>query len=388
MDTFPSPIGVGAAVPQWPKTSNAKRTRSRIPIAVLGVALLATLSSAAVAQDIAKSARLVVQTTSFSPPSSTLLPHHPLTILPDAVKPAATNGEQELLLHQRSPDSGGGSPGDDAPPKGGDKKSSAKPTSTTSTTSSTTSAAQSETTLSPLPSPFDNTPASAFKSPGSDDSCPNFMSSLLSNPTFKSCYPLSMMLQTSTSFFQAEKSLLSITRVLDATCKVDSLSCATFLDTAAANLTDRACKQEIDRNQTLVLQAYRGLKAYRTLYSATCLQDPKTDQYCFADAVTNLDAPSDNYLYFLPYGLSLPGGSSPTCFTCTQQTMAIYHAAAADRRQYIANTYEDAARQINTLCGQNYVNTTLPPAASLAAISSPTYHILFTILCVAFALLL
>jgi hypothetical protein len=48
-----------------------------------------------------------------------------------------------------------------------------------------------------LPEPFDNTPASSFQSSGSTDACPKFISSLLSNPTFKSCYPLSMMLQVS-----------------------------------------------------------------------------------------------------------------------------------------------------------------------------------------------
>ena len=40
--------------------------------------------------------------------------------------------------------------------------------------------------------------------------------------------------------------------------------------------------------------------------------------------------------------------------------MGIFHAASANRRQLIATTYEGAARQVNTMCGQAFVNSTLP----------------------------
>lgn len=46
---------------------------------------------------------------------------------------------------------------------------------------------------SPLPSAFDRTPRSEFQGQGQDDSCPNFMSSLLDSQTYLDCYPLSMM---------------------------------------------------------------------------------------------------------------------------------------------------------------------------------------------------
>lgn len=48
---------------------------------------------------------------------------------------------------------------------------------------------------SPLPSPFDDSGPSLFQGADADDKCPKFMAALLSNPTFKSCYPLSMLLQ-------------------------------------------------------------------------------------------------------------------------------------------------------------------------------------------------
>lgn len=137
------------------------------------------------------------------------------------------------------------------------------------------------------------------------------------------------------------------------------------MNQAATNLTMAAnCKTEVDQNQTLVLQAYDGLLAYKTIYAATCLQNPNSSQYCFANAVTNLNTPSDAYLYFLPYGIALPGSSNPSCSWCTQQTMDIFYSASAVRSSLVAGVYQAAARQVNTLCGPSYVNSTLPPASS------------------------
>ncbi|KAG5965132.1 hypothetical protein E4U58_002918 [Claviceps cyperi] len=222
---------------------------------------------------------------------------------------------------------------------------------------------------SPLPSPFDNLVPSAFKVPGGSSSCPKFMAGLLSDSTFKRCYPISMLMQTSTGFFNAQKQLVTIVKVLDATCAPDVTKCTDFLNQAAQNLTlDANCKSEFDQNQTQILQAYRGLRAYNVLYSAACLQNPTTNSYCFANAVTNLSAPSNAYLYFMPYGMSLPGASKPSCNWCTQTTMAIYHSASADRDQPVASKYEDAASQVNTLCGPSFVNASLPVAESVGGL--------------------
>ncbi|KAG6039912.1 hypothetical protein E4U41_001819 [Claviceps citrina] len=223
---------------------------------------------------------------------------------------------------------------------------------------------------SPLPSPFDNLVPSAFQIPGGGDSCPKFMSTLLSDPTFKRCYPISMLIQTSSGFFNAQKQLVSLVQVLDAACAPDVTQCTDFLSQAARNLTLEAnCQNEYEQNQTQVLLAYRGLRAYNVMYSATCLQNPAANSYCFADAVTNQTNPSNTYLYFMPYGLSLPGASKPTCNWCTQTTMAIYHSAAADRDRPVASKYEDAAQQVNTLCGPSFVNSSLPAAESAALLS-------------------
>ncbi|KAL6871101.1 hypothetical protein J3F83DRAFT_641713 [Trichoderma novae-zelandiae] len=364
-----------ADMPRWPL--------SRMRFALLVVAFLATtLCSAASVPDRA----------------STRIPALSIAVdqLPSAPSPEglisgfSDDATEHRLLYDDEPIN---SSGNDAstPYKGEKRRRSANAASTTTKASSSekTGSPSSPKSSSALPEPFDNTPASAFQMDGSTDSCSSFIWNLLQDPTFKSCYPLSMMLQTSTGLFEAEKSLLSIVRVLDATCKANSTSCATFLDQAAANLTTSDnCKAEIAQNQTLVLQAYRGLLAYKEVYAATCLQDPTTSQYCFANAVTNLDTPSDAYLYFLPYGLALPGSSNPSCSWCTQQTMDIYYSASADRDSSVADVYADAARQVNTLCGPNFVNGTLPPASSEGLALRPAiYTGTLAALCTAFAAL-
>ncbi|EFY90181.1 C6 transcription factor, putative [Metarhizium acridum CQMa 102] len=250
----------------------------------------------------------------------------------------------------------------------------------TTTRSNQTSTA--DTAASPLPSPFDNPVPNAFQVPGSGDSCPKFIAALLSDPTFKSCYPISMLIQlflaqqTSTSFFNAQKELVSIVKVLDATCDVDVAKCTAYMTKAAQNLTASTnCKRELDQNQTQVVQAWQGLRAYNVLYSATCLQNPSSTSYCFANAVTNLSNPSDAFLYFMPYATPLPGTSVPSCSWCVQNTMFIYHSASANRAQLVASVYLDAVNQVNTICGPNFVNSTLPAAENGAFTALMPSHI-------------
>ncbi|KND94873.1 hypothetical protein TOPH_00537 [Tolypocladium ophioglossoides CBS 100239] len=347
--------------------------RIRMSFAVL--AIFAGLSCAAFAQRDALPAQITAPPSLDSASSVSVAdrPAATMAIAPSVWQSATDGAAQELRLKGRDG-------GEEAPPKdqtttkdGSDSETKASQTTLTISLGQSTSTA--EATQSPLPSPFDDSLPSDFKGTNSDDRCPNFMTSLLANPTFKSCYPLSMMIQTSRGLFNAEKKLLSIVRVLDTTCKADVASCTDFLSKAAQNLTaDANCKAELDQGQSLVLQAWRGLKSYKMLYSVTCLQDPSTNMYCFANAVTNITTPSDSYLYFMPYGLALPGASMPTCNWCTQETMAIYHTASADRQQFVASKYEDAARQVNTICGPGFVNATLPQAAAAASVAVlPSY---------------
>jgi hypothetical protein len=123
------------------------------------------------------------------------------------------------------------------------------------------------------------------------------------------------------------------------------------------------------------MMAYMGLASYNMVYSASCLQDPETSMYCFANAVTNLTTPSNVYFYFLPLNMTLPGSSTPACNWCLQETMGIFQSAAANRKQAISSTYQPAAKQVNTICGPEFVNDTLPAALaqSLAVVSVPSW---------------
>jgi hypothetical protein len=165
-------------------------------------------------------------------------------------------------------------------------------------------------------------------------------------------------------------------RVLDASCTANVTFCSSYLKTVARNLTSAAnCADEYNNGNSVVNMAYQGLMAYETLYSTTCLQDPETSMYCFANAVTNLTTASNVYIYFLPLNMTLPGSATPGCDWCLQQTMGIFQSSTANRQQSIAWTYQSAARQVNTICGPEFVNDTLPAAvlSSAAWIAAPAW---------------
>ncbi|RDL40651.1 Uncharacterized protein BP5553_00630 [Venustampulla echinocandica] len=227
--------------------------------------------------------------------------------------------------------------------------------STTSSSSSGIVTAAPTDASAPLPIPFD----SGFNS-NLTANCASFMNTMLANATFRQCLPISLLLQNSQSFFQAETSIVRITRTLDATCAADVSLCGKIMDSLGRNITtDDACASDIANLNPLILQARLGLLAYKPLYTASCLKNPVAKSYCFADAITNSSNPSDNYLYYLPLNVSLPSGSQPTCNTCLHNTMAVFEAATSDRSSAIANNFVDAAMQINVKCGPNFVNASL-----------------------------
>ncbi|OLN96720.1 hypothetical protein CCHL11_02272 [Colletotrichum chlorophyti] len=255
----------------------------------------------------------------------------------------------------------------------------------TTLTMSVTVPATTVETASPLPSPFDTTLAFNFTS-NDGASCPRFINGLLTNSNFKKCYPLSMLLQGSKSFFEAEKQLLSIVKVLDATCSADVTFCTEFLNGVAGNLTlDANCGSDYTAGNPIVMQAYLGLKAYEMLYKATCLTDPDTSMYCFANAVTNLTTPANVYFYYLPLNMSIPGSANPTCSSCLKRTMEIYQTFTSNRKLAIASTYEEAAKQVNTICGPEYVNEVLLMATSIAVLSTPSWFLTTATIALAFA---
>ncbi|KAI9849631.1 MAG: hypothetical protein M1837_002756 [Sclerophora amabilis] len=217
----------------------------------------------------------------------------------------------------------------------------------------------------PLPRPFDTSLGSNFTT----STCPDFFASFLANSTFKSCLPLSLLLQSSNSFFKAARSPVRIHQVLDATCDVDFETCSTLMNDLATRLVlDEYCGQDFEQENPLVGQAYNGFVAYGPLFQAGCLRSG-SGSYCFADAITNTSSPADSYIYHLALGMSLPGGSQPTCNSCLQDSMSIFANAASDSRQPLRKNYVNAAQQIDLNCGPDFVNSTIPTMSSSASFS-------------------
>ncbi|EEH42958.1 uncharacterized protein PADG_07778 [Paracoccidioides brasiliensis Pb18] len=204
----------------------------------------------------------------------------------------------------------------------------------------------------PLPSPFDSNLGSNFTNPA----CPIFFQDFLTNASFQNCYPVSLLLQSSLSFFEASRSVARLSRILDAACSAPRDDCKAIMSDLAAKLTSKeVCGEDFRLQQPIVIQAHNGLRAYTAVYDAMCLKSPDTHNYCFSDAVVNGTNPSNSFIYYLPLGMNLPGSSRPTCNKCLQATMQSFSRAATTDNQPIVKTYMPAANQININCGPAFV---------------------------------
>ena len=228
--------------------------------------------------------------------------------------------------------------------------SSLKPTATGTTPSGTVVA-------SALPSPFDSSLGSNFTS----QACPDFFESFLSNTTFQACVPVSLLLQTSKSFFSVARSPGLMTETLNAACAASLPICQPLMAYLASELISNShCGADYRNQNPLVGQAHAGFVAYQAVYQATCLKSSETGNYCFADAITNQLNPSDSYPYYTAVGLSLPPGSHPTCSMCLKDTMSIFAGYAKDTSQPLAKTYINTAEEIDVNCGAGFANTNVP----------------------------
>ncbi|KAF2172237.1 hypothetical protein M409DRAFT_17475 [Zasmidium cellare ATCC 36951] len=242
--------------------------------------------------------------------------------------------------------------------------------SSTATTTATGSglATASQTAPADLPRPFDTSLGNNFTS----TTCPTFFSSFLNNQTFKNCLPLSLLLQTSNSFFTASRSLVRLSQTLDATCNIDFNTCSTLMASLAQEIQEDAqCGADLEMENPLVTQAYNGFVAYPTLYHAGCLTD-NDGKYCFANAVTNASAPSSSYIYYLPLGVQLPGGAKPACNQCLQNTMAIFATTASNSSQPLSKDYTGAAEQVQMTCGPTFVEASVATSAASIPITTST----------------
>ncbi|KAH8707163.1 hypothetical protein GQ44DRAFT_628846 [Phaeosphaeriaceae sp. PMI808] len=219
-----------------------------------------------------------------------------------------------------------------------------------------------------IPEPFDTGISNNFTS-----TCATFLGRLRSNDAFRKCRPFSLMLQTSSGFFDASKSYLRITQTLDATCGVNATQCRQTMDGFARELISAtACKTDLDNDSPLVIQALNGLVAYPVAYSTSCLRDSE-GSYCFANAVSNTSSTTDAYPYYLPIGQQLPAGSRPTCNSCLQDAMAVFAQYSNNATQPISKTYTAAASQLAMGCGRTFVNVTAAPLKAGATTTNASF---------------
>ncbi|KAI0377834.1 hypothetical protein F5Y04DRAFT_284507 [Hypomontagnella monticulosa] len=257
--------------------------------------------------------------------------------------------------------------------------------SATATASSSSSAQPSPTVATgPLPTPFDGALASNFSGDDGGGTCLAFLTGVLADPEFQKCYPISMLLEGSVAFFQAMKNIVQLTQVLETGCAANKTTCTPYLKDLSEKLkSNDNCGEDFQKQNTVVIQAYKGMIAYEEIYGATCLTDPETSAYCFVNAVTNQTTASNVYLYKLPLNSSLPKTALPDCDFCTQETMKIYQSASADRSKFIPNTYVKAAEQIDQECGPTFVSATLPdplPGSAAASMAQAPSLLLLSLL--------
>jgi hypothetical protein len=193
-----------------------------------------------------------------------------------------------------------------------------------------------------------------------ETSCPDFFHTFLNDTTYQSCHAIAPLLENSNSFFKAMSSSSTLDPLLDTSCSANITECSTFMTNMASNLTsNKNCGSDYQLGNPTVVQAYDSMLSYGPIAKAACLKDPSTENYCFTEAATNSSNVANFYLYLLPLGNSLPGGSRPTCNKCTQATMQVFQQSAIVKGNPLVNTYLSAAEVINVNCGPGFVNATV-----------------------------
>lgn len=127
---------------------------------------------------------------------------------------------------------------------------------------------------------------------------------------------------------------------------------------ALAIQKDSNCGADFQLGNPQVTQAYTGFVAYAPSYRAGCMKDAQ-GAYCFSNAVMNASAPSSSYVYYLPLGVSLPGGTQPTCDACLQNTMRSFATYATNSTQPLSSDYSAAAEQVDMICGPTFAASTV-----------------------------
>ncbi|GFF40565.1 hypothetical protein IFM61606_04579 [Aspergillus udagawae] len=216
--------------------------------------------------------------------------------------------------------------------------------------------ARSDASTNSLPTAFDTNLSNNFTA----ESCPKFFNAFLSNSTVTSCYPISLLLHDSTSFFHTLTSATATSHVLDLSCAASVDTCTSIFNRLATNLLkDDACGKDYKLGNPLVASAYTGFMTYEPVYRASCLKNPATNDYCFVDAATNASSPQDLDTYSIPAGYPTDDAPWPTCNKCLQASMDIFSRWAQVDGQPLTTSYLPSAMALNRHCGPNFANVNI-----------------------------
>jgi hypothetical protein len=109
-----------------------------------------------------------------------------------------------------------------------------------------------------------------------------------------------------------KKGAFATTEILGLSCGVDVDACTSIMDSYSGQLRGTSnCRSDYNAQNPVVTNVFTALVAYRPLYAAGCLKASSGD-YCFVDAVTNVESPQDLFVYSLALGTNLPSASIPT----------------------------------------------------------------------------
>ncbi|WVR06953.1 hypothetical protein IAU60_003989 [Kwoniella sp. DSM 27419] len=208
------------------------------------------------------------------------------------------------------------------------------------------------------PTPFDLSISHALSS-----GCMIYLASLLSDPTFLSCLPFSLLLTTSSGY----SSLLSSTLTTGNYTSLNNLIAYTSSPQPSADactaymsdvLADSGAKSNCGTDMGKVpvaKEAKIGIGNYAMMREAEGLVDYSTGRYCYLEALAS-GRPDDLYLWGLASGISLPPTSTPTCSPCSRVLLNTYTKYIPTTPTLNATSINAAIHRVNTACGQGFVN--------------------------------
>lgn len=137
----------------------------------------------------------------------------------------------------------------------------------------------------PVPTPFPQAFDTTFSYNFTTSSCQSwFANSLLANLTFRQCRPLSLLLPSSTAFFQAQSNLTTLTAVIGGTCATvrSADDCAGTMSWLASEIQkDTVCGLDLKAKNAMALEALNGFRSYGFMREAgTLFTILSTTRFC------------------------------------------------------------------------------------------------------------